>query len=267
MGAAAVPGFELAAVQGALLHYLFAMLRVGAFVISAPLFSARFVPLPVRIVFAAGLALPVALSGHLPAPEALAGLSAVRWALGELAIGVACGLVLQIVFAAAVIAGDWVAATAGLGFAAQIDPSSGAQSPVISQFFGFFLLALFVALDGHLAAIGLVIESHRLLPAGAELAAPALIEAGLAAGSAMLTLAARLMMPLVSILLIVNIVIGVMTRSAPQLNVFSFGFPLTMSATIVLLFVTAPGLAPLLEETVETAIKALAAMLEAAADG
>ncbi len=267
MGAAAIPGLELSEVMGMALQYLFAMLRIGAFLLAAPLFSARFVPLPVRILFAAVLAMPVFSVAPLPDPEMLSRLDAVGLVIRELAIGVAGGLVLQIIFGAAAIAGDWIAATAGLGFAAQIDPTSGTQSPVISQFFTLFLIATFVSLDGHLLAVSMMVESMRILPPGQGLDAQAMIKAGLSTGSIMLDLAARLMMPVVSVLLLLNIVIGVMTRSAPQLNVFSFGFPLTIFATVLLLFVTAPTVAPVLADTVDAALMALRAMLEAAGNG
>lgn len=267
MGEEAIPGLDLADITGLTLQYLYAMLRVGAFVVASPLFSARFVPLPVRIIFAAVLALPVMATAELPEPETLGQLGAIRWVIAELAIGVACGLLLQVIFAAAVMAGDMIAATAGLGFAAQIDPASGSQSPVISQFLGMFLLAVFVSLDGHLIALGLVIDSLRYLPPGEGVDGTALIAAGQAAGSAMFAFAARLMMPLVSILLIVNIVIGLITRSAPQLNIFSFGFPLTMSTTVVLLLITVPAQAPVFTNLVGDALDAVETMLMEASGG
>jgi len=267
MGAEAIPGLALSEVMGMALQYLFAMLRIGAFLLAAPLFSARFVPLPIRILFTAVLAMPVFSIFPLPDTDTLTRLEAVGLVIRELAIGVACGLVLQIIFGAAAIAGDWIAATAGLGFAAQIDPTSGTQSPVISQFFNLFLIATFVSLDGHLLALSLMLDSMRILPPAEGMDTQAIIQVGLSAGSMMLDLAARLMMPIVAVLLVLNIVIGVMTRSAPQLNVFSFGFPLTIFATVLLLFVTAPTIAPVLGNTVDAAIMALRAVLEAAGDG
>lgn len=264
--ATGLPGLELAQLVDLMLQFLFAMLRVGAFVLSAPLFAARFISLPVRIMVS--VCLTVALMGHIPLPDAseLASLQSVPWAIRELCIGLSVGLVLQILFAAAVMAGDRIANTAGLGLAAQVDPSTGAQSPVIGQFFTLFLLVIFVTEDVHLTVIRLVLESYTALPIGAPINASALVDAGLRATSSMFHDAAKLMMPVVSVLLILNIVIGVITRSAPQLNIFAFGFPLTMTVTILLLWMTVTGLGPALVGLLERALAAIALMLEGLRD-
>lgn len=264
--ATGLPGVELSQLVGLSLQFLFAMLRIGAFVVSAPLFAARFVSLPVRIIIAVCLTVPLMGTVPLPEPEALATVTAVPWAIRELAIGLAAGLVLQILFAAAVMAGDRIANTAGLGLAAQVDPATGSQSPVIGQFFMLFLLVIFVTEDGHLAAIRLVLDSYRLLPVGAPIDAGAMTGAGMTATSRMFRDAAQLMMPVVSVLLLLNIVIGVITRSAPQLNIFAFGFPLTMTATLLLLFLTVTSLGPALAERVAWALQLLREMLNGLPD-
>lgn len=255
-----IPGLELAQITGLMLQFLFAMLRVGAFVLSAPLFSARFVSLPVRIVFTVCLAVPLIGRVPLPPPEDLASLRSVAWAIQEMALGLSAGLILQILFAAAVMAGDKIANTAGLGLAAQVDPATGTQSPVIGQFFTLFLLAVFVTEDGHLAALRIVLESYRIAPPGALLNGGIILETAMAATTEMFVNTARFMMPVVSVLLLLNIVIGVITRSAPQLNIFAFGFPLTMTATLVLLFLTATGLGPVFSDAVAQGLQALTQM-------
>lgn len=261
------PALALSEAIGLALQFLYAMLRPGAFLLSAPFFSARFVPLPVRIVLSVGLAVAVMGRVNLPDPEALADLRALRGVFTELAIGLAAGLLLQIVFAAAAMAGDWIAATAGLAFAAQVDPASGSQSPVISQLMTFFLLAVFLAVDGHLLAIDLVLRSYEVLPPGGPVAGGVLIAAGIEAGSAMFDFAARLMLPVVAVLLILNVVIGVVTRSAPQLNIFAFGFPLTITATMLLLYLNAPAQAPVLAYLVDSVLGLMETMLGTAAHG
>ena len=121
---AMVPGLELGAVTGWLAQYVFAMLRIGAFVIASPGFGGRFVPAQVRVMAVAVLALPVMAGGieggvALPDPAVLAGLGAVRLVFTEITLGLVAGMVLTILFGAAALAGDRIAATAGLGFAAQ----------------------------------------------------------------------------------------------------------------------------------------------------
>ncbi len=265
----ALPALALSEVTGFLLQGLFAMLRVGAFVISAPLFAARFVPLPVRIIIAVVLTIPVISTVPMPDPETLASLQAVPMIAVELALGLTAGLVLQILFAAATMAGDWIAATAGLSFAAQMDPNTGGQSPVIAQLLFLLILGLFLAEDGHLAAIRLIVESYAVIPPGGSIAPGALTGAGLTAAGMLFETAAALMLPVVSILLLVNVVIGVITRSAPQMNLFSFGFPLMLTTAIGLLFLTAPSLGHAMSDLFPRALDLLASFLIAggASDG
>jgi flagellar biosynthetic protein FliR len=265
--ATGLPGVELTQLTGLSLQFLFAMLRIGAFVLSAPLFAARFISLPVRIIISVCLTVPLMGQVPIPEPDALSSLSSVVIAFREMAIGLSAGMVLQILFAAAVMAGDRIANTAGLGLAAQVDPTSGSQSPVIGQFFMLFLLAIFVTEDGHLAAIRLILDSYRLIPIGTPIASAALLDAGLSAAPMMFANAAQLMMPVVSVLLLLNLVIGVITRSAPSLNLFAFGFPLTMTATLLLLFLTVTSLGPALSERVAQALQHLMQMLNGLPNG
>ncbi len=262
--ASGIPGLELTELTGFALQFLFSMLRIGGFVLSAPLFAARFIPLPVRIIISVMLAVPVVLTVPMPSPDSLSGMGAVPMVLSELAIGLSAGVLMQVLFAAAIIAGDRIANTAGLGLAAQVDPSTGSQSPVIGQFFLLFLLVIFVVEDGHLAAIGILIESYRVIPAGGGLSPQALTGTILESAGVMFSTSASLMMPVVAVLLLINGVIGAITRSAPQLNIFAFGFPLTMTATIILLFLTVPVIASALSDLVAHSLHTLFEMLEQA---
>lgn len=257
-----LPGMGLSAVTGWLAQYVFAMLRIGAFLLASPAFGGRFVPLPVRIVATAILALPVMAGGvALPAPADLAGLQAVPMILTELALGLVGGLVLALLFGAASLAGDRIAATAGLGFAAQYDPAAGGQTPVVAQLFGLVLIMVFFSLDGHLVAIRIVLESYVAVPPGVAVDLSALVAAGIMAGGRMFALGAAVMLPVVSVLLLLNLAVGVLTRSAPTINIFSFGFPVTMTVTLVLLYLTVPGLVVALEGVVREGLEMLAAVL------
>lgn len=263
---AMIPGLDLGAVTGWLTQYLFAMLRIGAFVMASPGFGGRFVPAQVRVMAIAVLALPVMAGGIeggvvLPEPAALAGLAALRLIFTELMLGLVAGLVLTILFGAAALAGDRIAATAGLGFAAQFDPAAGGQTPVVAQIFGLFMLMVFLGSDGHLAAIRVVLESYQSVPPGAPVDFARIIEAGLTAGSRMFALGMATMLPVVACLLLLNIAVGIVTRSAPSLNLFSFGFPVTMVATLLLLYITVPTTAASLEDVVFEGVDMIAAVL------
>jgi flagellar biosynthesis protein FliR len=261
-GAFPLPGMGLTAIVEWLTVYLFAMLRIGAFLMASPAFGGRFVPAQVRVVATAILALPVMAGGvDLPAAADLAGLQAVPLVLTELAIGLVAGLVLTILFGAASLAGDRIAATAGLGFAAQYDASAGGQTPVVAQLFGLFLIMVFFSVDGHLAVIRIVLESYVAMPPGGDIDLALMVQAGLIAGARMFALGMAMMLPVVAVLLLLNMAVGVLTRSAPTLNIFSFGFPVTMTVTLVLLYLTTPGMATALEEVVFEGVGMLEALL------
>lgn len=262
-----IPAVGLAPLIGLLLQFLFAMLRIGAFLIASPLFGSRFVPLPIRIVFSVALAVAVMSVAQVPPVEELTNSIAVAIALTEIAIGLSAGLVLTILFGAAALAGDRIASTAGLGFAAQMDPNAGGQTPVVSQIFTLFLLAIFLSLDGHLLVLRLVIDSYATLPIGGAIQSGAMLTAGLEAATQMFTFGMILMLPVVTVLLIVNVVIGVITRSAPQMNIFSFGFPLTMMTAIALLYLGAPALADGFETLTTAMVDAVATLLKGLANG
>ena len=262
-----VPGLELGAALDMALLFLFSMLRIGAFIVSAPVFGAKFVPLQVRIIMSVMLTLPVMAYVELPSIEQLTSTALVGMVLGELALGLSAGLLLTIFFSAAVVAGDRIATTAGLGFASQVDPASGATAPVISQLFSLGLMVLFVANDGHLTVLRLMLDSYNHIPPGTVFDLSLLAQSGIAAGGEMFTYGAKLMMPVITVLLLVNMGIGVMTRSAPQLNIFSFGFPLTLSVTMVLLYLGAPVMGMAMDKLLEAAINALTQMMLGAANG
>jgi len=235
-----LPGMDLARLADPMASFFFAMLRVGSFLIASPVFGGRFVPLPVRIVAAVCLTLPIADQPGFPGADALAQLSAIPMMMAELAIGLTAGLVLTVMFAAAGLAGDRIANAAGLGFAMQVDPTAGGQSPVVAQIFGLAMMMVFLGTDGHLVALRIMLDSYSYHPPGATPEIRLLIAAGVMAGGAMFALASALMLPVVTGLLVLNLAVGVVTRSAPQLNLFSVGFPLAILAAFVLLWLTTP---------------------------
>lgn len=264
MGSMVLPGYDLTIFLDLIISFLFLSLRVGAFILSGPGFGGRFVPLPVRIVATALITLPLLDRVLTPSLDELSQLSAIPLILNELIIGLAGGLILTILFGAASLAGDRIANTAGLGFAAQMDPSAGAPTPVIAQIFGLFLLVTFLTVDGHLIAFRMLLESYTFLPPGQFFASEALIVGGLSAGKIMFSYGVKIMLPIVATLLLINIIVGVFTRSAPQLNVFSFGFPITIGATIILLYLTVGNTAVVLELLTQSALDLLANTLEEA---
>ena len=235
-GVGPLPGVNLQFVMELLAGLFLASLRIGAFLIASPFFGGSSVPLQVRIIMAVLLGVAVVTTVEVPDWQAFAGLNGLQVILTELAIGISSGLILTIWFSAVLLAGEKIASSAGLGFAAQIDPDSGGQTPVVSKTFSLFLTVIFLSWNGHLLVLRAVADSYTYLPVGAMPAFPVLIQSGIAAAGSMFFAATIIMLPLTAFLMAINLVIGVITRSAPQLNLFSFVFPISMIGIFVLLY-------------------------------
>ena len=232
-----IPGIDLNLLMNFLLDFFLVSLRLGALLVSSPIFGARSVPVRVRVLLTFVISAAYYGSVSVPNFENLPFLARIRVMGVEVAIGLTGGIVLSILFASVALAGEKIAASGGLGFAAQVDPNSGGQTPVVSQFLTLFLLTMFLSANGHLRLIEGLRQSFDIIPMGQPVSLMAMSQFVIDIGGEMFYLGALLMLPVVSILLLVNVTIGVVTRSAPALNFFSFGFPLTMMALFIVMYI------------------------------
>ncbi len=225
--------------------------RIGAVLLAAPLFGARTVPALIRVALALVLALVVA--PVLPAYAAVDPLSlpGALVAVREVLIGAVLGFLLQMVFGAMAMGGEIVALSMGLAFASVVDPERGASVPLVGQYFVIFSTLVFLAFDGHLALVAMLFESFVLMPPSADAFAAAGFWEVAAWGSEMFQAAVLVALPAAASLLVASVSMGMIARSAPQLNVFAVGFPLTLTLGLVLLALTLPSLAPQLETVLE----------------
>lgn len=263
----ALPGLELQELFTFLVLILIASLRVGAFLISAPFFGGRMVPLQIRIVFSFCLGFWILGTLQFPQQSVLVGPKLILIVMQEIFIGLTVGLVLNICFAAVSLAGEKIAATSGLAFASQVDPTGGGQSPVISQIFMLFLIVVFFSVNGHLIVLGLIYKSFALYPLGQLVNYGDLIAAGLSASDILFRSAAIIVLPIVIVLLFVNIAIGFITKSAPQLNLFSFGFPMTLIGAFLILFYSVDAISFAFKDLIQSIIDLLMSFLLEKTDG
>jgi flagellar biosynthetic protein FliR len=267
-GVGALPGFNLQVLLEILAQFLFATLRIGAFLLSSPLFGARFVILPVRILMSVGLTVMVVSSNYpIPEIEFIISFRGVLTAMAEIAIGLSAGLILTTIFAAAALAGEKIASSSGLSMATAVDPTSGSSSPVMAQILTLFLLVIFMSFDGHLAVVGTIITSYEFLPIGTFPNASSIIQAGLSAAGFMFSSGAMIMLPFAIVLLLINVSIGVITRSAPTLNLFSFAFPITMLSVFFIVYLAMNNLGVSLSNLAADAILAMQNTMESMIDG
>ena len=232
-----LPGLELSGLVSIIGALALASIRVGSFFLASPLFGYRIIPLQARIVISFAISFLIYDKVDIPNIESLAGFPLFSIILVELLIGVTSGLLLTILFSASNLAGEKIAASTGLSFAGLIDPESGAQTPVLSQILSLFMIVVFLSLDGHLLAISVMLESYNILPIGSTNINLSIIKLGIDAGGLMFKFGALIMLPVVVGITLLNVVIGIVTRSAPTLNLFSFGFPITMIFAFFLLYV------------------------------
>lgn len=216
--------------------FLWPMLRISALMITAPIFSLSAFNTRMRILVAMVLAWLVYPLHNWPVidPTSAQGLLEV---FNQIMIGATMGLILQIVVAAVVVAGQSIAAAMGLSMANMIDPNMG-NVPVISQLLIVLSTLIFVGFGGHAILLGLILESFNSLPIGTDILNQALYSRVLQ-WSAMMFLGAVLMaLPVMVSLLFINVGLGIVTRAAPSLNIFAVGFPAMIMAGLVILIIS-----------------------------
>jgi flagellar biosynthetic protein FliR len=216
--------------------FLWPMLRISALLLAAPLFSLQAVTVRIRILLALALSVMIYPMFDWPVIDPLSAPGLLE-ILNQLVIGVFMGLMLQIVTAAVVVAGMAVSNAMGLSMASLIDPNLG-NVPVIAQFLLILSTLIFVSLGGHAMLLALVIESFASLPVGRSLI-DQIAYGQLVSWSSMMFLGAVLTaLPVMVTLLFISVGLGVVTRAAPSLNIFSVGLPATIVAGFFVLIVS-----------------------------
>ena len=234
-------GFGLA-IEPQLWAMIFVMVRVGAAFVAAPVFSNVSVPLTVRVALSGAIAVLVLGTTPVQTPQSVFALATFVAVAAEALVGLALGFVLQIAFAAPLVAGEIIGGSMGIGFANMIDPNSGRSSPAIGQFLSIMMTLLFLSLDGHLVLVDLVVRSYRALPPGASwLAAGQLRDIALFGGYAFLA-GLLLALPVGFLLLCLNLVMGMVSRSAPSLNLFAVGLPVSLAVGVLSLAIALPAM-------------------------
>ncbi|MDX2457119.1 MAG: flagellar biosynthetic protein FliR [Gammaproteobacteria bacterium] len=249
----AITSIELSGWIGSI---LWPFMRIGAMLMAAPIFGARLVPVRVRLALAMTLSWilsPMVYSDAM----VINPLSAEGLMTGaqQILIGLAMGFTLQMVFSAVVIAAQSMAMGMGLGFATAVDPQNGVQVPVIAQYYLTLATLIFLAMNGHLLVIQMLVDSFRSLPVSLEGISREGLWALVSWGSRMFVGAILIALTAITSLLIINLAFGVMSRAAPQLNIFGVGFPVMMGAGFIVIMLSLPGLTPHMTELMQDAFE------------
>ena len=217
--------------------FLLPLFRIAAVLMVMPIIGTQLVPQRVRLYLA--LAITLVLMPVLPPMPHVDALSlqSILLIAEQIIIGAMLGVSLQLFFHIFVFAGQLVSMQMGLGFASMMDPATGVSVPVLGQFLLMLVTLLFLAMNGHLVVFEVLAESFVTLPVGQtlEVGHYAILVGRLSwvIGAALL-----LVLPAISALLVINIAFGVMTRAAPQLNIFTIGFPLTLVMGLIIFWIS-----------------------------
>ncbi|MDP2748534.1 flagellar biosynthetic protein FliR [Pseudomonas sp.] len=240
--------------------FLLPLFRIAALLMFMPIIGTQLVSARVRLYLS--LAICLVIMPTLPPMPVIDAISvqAFIWIAQEILIGMMLGFILQLFFQIFAIAGQIVAMQMGLGFASMVDPANGISVPVIGQVFMILVTLLFLAMNAHLVVFEVLTESFFTLPVGGGFLVENYWEIAnklnWVLGAALL-----LVLPAVTALLVVNLAFGVMTRAAPQLNIFSIGFPLTLVLGMVIVWI---GMADILAQYQVFATEALQFLREMA---
>lgn len=247
--------FGFGALEGELWRLFFLMLRVGAAMMAAPFFGAASIPVLVRICATGALAVFVAAWLPVNVPPALFSLTGLLAAAGEILVGLALGFALQVAFAAPVVAAEVFAGGMGMSMALTSDPNGGQQMTAFGQYLSIVLILIFLSLGAHLHWMALVVESYRVFPPGETWLGPERFEAIAGFGGTLFETALRITLPVSLVLLLVQLVTGILSRSAPALNLFALGLPAGVLAGLAALIVAAPIIYDQLEGVVATGLE------------
>jgi flagellar biosynthesis protein FliR len=245
--------------------FIFPLARIFGLLASAPIFNNA--AQPQRIRLGVGLVITLAIVPVLPPMPAVPAGSWIGFAIlaQQIIIGVLLGFTLRIAFAAIDVAGDLIGMQMSLSFAVFYDPQNAGQTPVISEFLGLLAMLIFLALNGHLLTLSVLVESFKLLPITATPFGAGGFASMLAWSSVLFSAGLLLALPLITALLIANLAMGVLARVAPQLNIFAVGFPVTLTVGFIVLMFSIPYFGAAMERLFDNAFRAMAAVLRAAA--
>lgn len=217
-------------------QYLFVFFRIGAMFMVMPVIGSRLVTARLRVVLA--FSTTVVIVPILPQIQAVPELSVQTLLVifQEILLGVMVGFVFQIVFQVFVLAGQIVAMQMGLGFASMNDPVNGVNTTALSQFYLMLVTLMFVSLNGHLILLTMLIESFQSFVPGEFYVTTDKLWNFILLGSWMFASSLLIALPVMTSLLFVNVAFGVMSRAAPQLNIFAIGFPFTLVCGLILIW-------------------------------
>lgn len=235
-----------------LLAWVYPLMRILGLMATAPAFSNQAVPRRIRLVI--GVALALAMTASLPPtpdvqPGSWLGIGVL---IQQVLIGIAMGLTMRIILSAIDVAGEIIGLQMGLSFATFFDPNTSAQTAVLAELLSLLTALTFLVMNGHLLLIDALARSFELLPIGGSALGDGGWRALARLGSVVFSTGVLISLPIIAALLVTNIALAVLTRAAPQLNIFAIGFPITSTVGFLVLMFSLDAMAPVLQQLFDT---------------
>ncbi|HDS1236282.1 flagellar biosynthetic protein FliR [Pluralibacter gergoviae] len=226
--------------------YFWPLLRILALIATAPILSEKSVPK--RVKLGLGVLIAIIVAPSLPATDVTIFSGNALWlALQQILIGTLIGFTMQLAFAAVRTAGELIGLQMGLSFATFVDPGSHLSMPVLARIMDLLALLLFLTFNGHLWLISALVDTFHTLPVGGDPLNANAFMALTRTGGLIFLNGLMLALPVITLLLTLNLALGMLNRMAPQLSVFVIGFPITLTVGIILMAALMPLIAPFCE--------------------
>lgn len=244
--------------------FLLVLVRITAFFVAAPLFSLRGIPNTFKVGLSFFVAVITFATVSVEEPLML-DMSFILLTVKEALVGLALGFVAALVIYSVQVAGAFIDFQMGFLIANLVDPQTGAQIPVIGNFKYILTLLFLLSVNGHHLLIDGVMRSYQLVPI--EEMYIALGSAGVAQFMArtftqMFLIAFQMAIPIVGSLFLVDVALGILARTVPQVNVFVVGLPLKIFVGFCLILITLPGFFYLLQTVVREMVQSMGQLLQ-----
>ncbi|WP_145499035.1 flagellar biosynthetic protein FliR [Yersinia bercovieri] len=231
-------------------QFFWPMLRILALFSTAPIFNEKGIDRKTKVALAVIIALligPNIPNSHIE----IFSISGIWVGAQQFIIGAAMGLTVQLIFVAVRNAGEIIGMQMGLSFATFYDPAAGGNMPVISRILNLLVTLLFLTFNGHLWMLSILSDSFIVLPISENTLNPESFiylarTAGLVFSSGLM-----LGLPIITLLLCLNLTLGLLNRLTPQLSIFVVGFPLTLSIGMMAMSMIMYTLSPFFENVLE----------------
>jgi flagellar biosynthetic protein FliR len=241
---------------------LWPLFRISAFFMTVPLLGSQLVPTRIRLYLSLGFTVMLWPMIDVQLWPSVDLAQAIFISLQQLLIGLAMGLLVQVLFQIPALAGQIISMQNGLGFAMMVDPVNGINVASIGQLYLLMANLLFLAMNGHVVILQVLAASFETLPIGhaGGLSLHDIYQL-IGQGSWLFSSALLIALPAITALLLVNLAFGLMARLAPQLNIFAIGFPFSMVFGLLVLWVTLSGFLPQFSQLTEQCLLLLRDMV------